>query len=245
MLAPSGPGAGRPARGALFDARTGAVLAYPPAMRSVVLCTVAVAATALAGLPGCVERKLVIRSDPPGAIVSLEDQALPGRTPIEIPFEWDGVRRVTLQAEGHRVLETTADIESRWYDWFPLDAFAQFLYPGTIRDVRVFDYRLEPYVPVEQHTTREQAAELDERMAALKERADSYRTGGSAGPGGTAPPAQPESRAPSASSTWSPKRAEREPPTPLPESIPKPVLPGVKPPAPVPPPPLFQQDAAK
>ncbi|MCE9638492.1 MAG: PEGA domain-containing protein [Planctomycetes bacterium] len=148
---------------------------------------VVLAASVALVVGGCVERKLVIRSDPPGAIVSLEDTVLDQRTPLELPFDWDGVRRVTLQAPGYRTLQTTAAIDARWYDWFPLDAFAQFLYPGTIRDMRMFDFTLEPYHPLDKALSPEQKADLRERMAALNERAEAYRTGGSEGPASSPP----------------------------------------------------------
>ena len=138
------------------------------------------AAGAASALTGCVERKLVIRSDPPGAVLFLEDEEVPQTTPVEIPFDFDGVRRVRLQAPGHAVLETTAAIESRWYDWFPLDVFAQFLWPGTIVDEQAFDFPLEPYHM--SNLTPEQLADARERLAALKLRAADYRAGGAEGP---------------------------------------------------------------
>ena len=191
-----------------------------------------------AALTGCVERKLIVRSDPPGAILYLEDEQVAGQTPVEVPFEWDGVRRVRLQAPGHHVLETTAAIDARWYDWFPLDVFAQFLYPGTISDVRMFDYQLEPYVD-----RKATPAELEEQHAtldALKERADAYRAGGSEGPGNTAVAAQPQAEgpapAPGAGAT-PPAGAGPKSPPPAKVDLPPPVpaVPRPKPPAPQPP----------
>src|SRR4051812_22573378 len=96
-------------------------------------------ATALT-LPGCVERKMMIRSDPPGALISLDGQDAELRTPAEIPFDFGGTRAVTLTAPGHKVLETTAKLEDPWFTYFPLDVFAEFLYPGTIEDTQVFTY---------------------------------------------------------------------------------------------------------
>lgn len=141
----------------------------------------------LAALPGCVERRISIRTDPPGAIVALEDEPVEGRTPVEVPYEFVGVRRVTLAAPGHVVLQTTADVASRWYDWFPLDFFAHFLWPGQITDVQTFEYRLEPYVPTERALTDEETARARERLAEVSARADEYRAAGSVGPGGTEP----------------------------------------------------------
>jgi hypothetical protein len=206
----------------------------------------AAALSAVLALGGCVERKLVIQSDPPGAIVSLEDEELPGRTPVEVPFEWDGVRRVKLQREGHHVLEATADVEARWYDWFPLDVVAQFLWPGTIEDVRTFDYRLEPYADwraLDPEQRRAVEAQARERMAGLRERADTHKAGGSAGPGGTPPTPEQQERA--ATSAPKPRtRAERGPP-PMTGEVPPPVPPGVELPPPVPPPPLYPPEEPK
>ena len=145
---------------------------------------------AAALLPGCVERKLVIRSDPPGAIVLLEDEVQQGRTPLTVPAEWDGTRRVTLQAPGYRVLDTTAEVESRWYDYFPLDVFAQFLWPGTIREDVVRDFHLEPYQSEEQHFSEAQLADMRARMTELTARGEAYRAGDSTGPGKAAPGAE-------------------------------------------------------
>lgn len=198
---------------------------------------VSLAAALAAG--GCVERKLVIRSDPPGAIVSLEDKVLEQRTPLEVPFDWDGVRRVTLQAPGHRTLETTAAVDARWYDWFPLDAVAEFLYPGTIRDVRSFDFRLEPYHPLDKALTADQKTDLGERMAALRDRADVYRAGGSEGPA-SAPPAgakdepPPPPPAPSKSVPAKPSPTKASPTKTEPNPADEPVLPP-KPGVPLPP----------
>lgn len=125
---------------------------------------------------GCVQRKMVIRSDPPGAVVSLDDQRLDETTPVEVPFVWDGGRRVTLSAPGHEVLETTATLEPRWYDYFPLDAFAEFLYPGTIEDVQEFDFELRPYTPVAAPVTDADVQRLRERADDLERRADRERT---------------------------------------------------------------------
>lgn len=172
----------------------------------------AAALLAAAALPSCVERKLVIESDPPGAVVTLEDEVQEGRTPLEVPFHWDGVRRVTLAAPGHEVLETTADVEARWYDWFPLDVVAEFLWPMTIRDERRFEFRLKPYVE-SRADFEPHLPDLRARLAALKTRAAQHRAGGSDGPGGetAAPPAAEEPPPPPP-----PARSEEPPPPPPP-----------------------------
>lgn len=147
---------------------------------------------ALAAVPlaaaGCVERKMLIRSDPPGAMITLDGKALETRTPTEVPFDFGGTRSVMLSAPGYRVLETTAKLSDPWFTYFPLDIGAEFLWPGTIHDTQTFDFKLEPYAA---QLTPDLKAEAKKRLSELKLRAEEYRAGGSEGPGKAAPPPPP------------------------------------------------------
>ena len=146
---------------------------------------------------GCVERKMLIRSDPPGALITLDGQELETRTPAEVPFDFGGERAVTLAVPGRRVLETTAHVADPWFTYFPLDIGAEFLWPGTIHDVQTFDYKLEAYQPLDKALTQEQKSELRQKLAGLKLRAATYRAGGSQGPGkADVPPVAPPESAP-------------------------------------------------
>jgi len=129
-------------------------------------------------LMGCVERRMVVRSDPDGAQLLLELDEIEGRTPVEIPFEFGGLRNVTLIKPGFKVLETTAELEDRWFAYFPLDFFAEVLWPGTIEDVQEFDFTLEAYEDYDES----QDADNKRRIAELRERAEAHRRGGSRGP---------------------------------------------------------------
>jgi len=133
---------------------------------------------------GCVERKMMIRSDPPGAAITLDGVDTELVTPAEIPFDFGGTRAVTLIAPGKKVLETTAKLQDPWFTYFPLDIGAEFLWPGTIEDVQTFDYALESYAPVDPSLM----PELRKRLDAVKLRAAGFRAGGSEGPGAAPPP---------------------------------------------------------
>lgn len=146
----------------------------------------AVSLACLAVLAGCVERKMMLRSDPPGALIALDGADASLRTPAEVPFDYGGARSVTLIAPGHRVLDTTVKLADPWFTYFPLDIAAEFLWPGTIEDVQTFDFKLEPYAAT---TTADEKAELKKRLQELKLRAAKFRAGGSQGPKETAPPA--------------------------------------------------------
>lgn len=96
-----------------------------------------------AALTGCVERRYVITSDPPGAVVTRNGQPL-GATPVDDHFVYYGKYNFTLIAEGHETLHVEQDITTPWYEVFPLDFFSENLIPWPITDVRRFHYRLEP-----------------------------------------------------------------------------------------------------
>jgi hypothetical protein len=134
---------------------------------------------------GCVERKMMIRSDPPGAEITLDGVDTELVTPAEIPFDFGGTRAVMLTAPGKKVLETKAKLEDPWFTYFPLDIGAEFLWPGTIEDVQTFDYKLESYAPVD----HSMIPALKKRLDEVKLRAAGYRAGGDKGPGAAPPPA--------------------------------------------------------
>jgi hypothetical protein len=184
---------------------------------------VAVLALALAPLAAtaCVQRKMVIRSNPDDAIMVLDGQRLEERTPYEAEFFWDGSRSLVLMAPDHEVLETTVDLEERWHDHFPLDFVAEFIWPGTIEDVQEFDYTLRAYAPRGQRLSPAQEADVEARVKAVRARADRYRAGGSDGP--TTSPAQPkagDTPAPTPAPSFEgsePAPAEDAPPPPPPK----------------------------
>ena len=98
---------------------------------------------ALCTLTGCVERWLLIRSDPPGARVFLDGQAL-GVTPARVSFDHYGTREVYLRHEGYGSLAEDVHVHAPWYQWFPMDLLAEYLWPGTIVDERELDFALPP-----------------------------------------------------------------------------------------------------
>ena len=92
---------------------------------------------------GCVERRLVVESDPPGARVWVNG-AEGGRTPARFRFHHYGHYRVVLRKPGFEKIEDIKRVRAPWYEYFPLDLVAEFLWPGKIVDERRFSYRLRP-----------------------------------------------------------------------------------------------------
>ena len=102
-------------------------------------------------LTGCVERKLTINTEPQGALVILNDEQI-GNAPVTVAFNWYGDYWVRARKEGYETLDTHRDLKAPWYDWFPLDFFAQVLYPGRIVDRYEWTFELSP----RQDLTREE-----------------------------------------------------------------------------------------
>ncbi|MEM9347839.1 MAG: PEGA domain-containing protein [Planctomycetota bacterium] len=73
---------------------------------------------------GCVERRLMITSEPAGALVYLNDEEV-GRTPLEVPFTWYGTYDVRLEREGYRTLQTQQVAEQPWWEVPGPDLFAE------------------------------------------------------------------------------------------------------------------------
>ena len=98
-----------------------------------------VAALALAG---CVERSLLIKSEPSGATVMLNGETI-GVTPVKTRIETYGVYEAILSAPGCRRLRTTVIVEPPWFERMPLDFISEDIWPGTIRDAHEAMLRLE------------------------------------------------------------------------------------------------------
>ena len=95
----------------------------------------------LAGLlSGCVERRFVIMSNPPGATVYRDGMQL-GPTPVDDSFTYYGDRIYTLVLDGYETLQVKQPAPPPWYEIPPIDFVAENLWPFKIRDVR----RPEPY----------------------------------------------------------------------------------------------------
>ncbi len=89
------------------------------------------------------ERKLVIVSDPPGALVRLDDTIV-GTTPYEKAFDSYGTRRVTLYKRGFRTVSQPVPLDSPWYGMFPFDIFSEVILPLGWKDIHRVEIRMEP-----------------------------------------------------------------------------------------------------
>jgi hypothetical protein len=90
---------------------------------------------------GCVRRSLTVKSDPPGALVYLNGVEV-GRTPMTRDFTWYGTYDVVLRKEGFETLKTQGKVIAPWWQWVPIDLFAELL---PLHDKRELAYTMRPY----------------------------------------------------------------------------------------------------
>jgi hypothetical protein len=95
------------------------------------------------GAPGCVQRRMTIRSNPPGALVYVDDYQL-GTTPVSHDFVYYGTRKIRLVKDGYETLTVRQPFPVPWYEIFPLDFVTENIIPWEIRDERVVDLQMQP-----------------------------------------------------------------------------------------------------
>ncbi len=117
---------------------------------------------------GCVDRRLTVRTNPPGAQLFVDDYEI-GTTPVSTDFTYYGTRQIRLIKDGYETLVIKQPIPAPWYQYFPVDFVTENLVPGQIRDERVVTYQLQPsiQVPNEQLVGRAQALRENGRAGAL------------------------------------------------------------------------------
>jgi hypothetical protein len=94
---------------------------------------------------GCeVQRSLTIQTNPPGALVFLNDQEV-GRGPVTRNFKWYGTYDVEVRAEGYETLRTQAKVWAPWWQWVPIDLVAAFI--PNLQDHHEVSFRLHHAAP--------------------------------------------------------------------------------------------------
>jgi hypothetical protein len=128
------------------------------ARRLVILCC-CMAVVAATG--GCVQRRMTIRSSPPGAAVYVDDYQI-GTAPVSHDFVYYGTRKIRLVKDGYETLTVRQPIPAPWYEYFPLDFVSENLIPWEIRDERVIDLALAPAaaIPADEVVSRAEQVRL-------------------------------------------------------------------------------------
>lgn len=94
------------------------------------MVAVAFVAILLSAAPGCLERKISITSEPPGATVLVNDTEI-GRAPATAGFLFYGKFDVQARKEGCEAVTTSRDSYTPFWEYPPFDLIATAL-PFTI-----------------------------------------------------------------------------------------------------------------
>src|SRR5581483_2235016 len=92
---------------------------------------------------GCVQRRLTIRSDPPGALVYVDNIQI-GTTPCSTPFLYYGTRQIRLVKDGYETLTVNHTFWPPPYEWPGLDFVSENLVPFELRDKRDLNFKMSP-----------------------------------------------------------------------------------------------------
>lgn len=124
-------------------------------------------ATALLTLPsvGCVRRRMTVRTNPPGAVVSVDNQII-GTSPAASSFTFYGTREIRVERDGYRTETIRERLNPPWYQYPPLDFITETLWPLEVRDERVIDIELVPKEMVPVETVIDRAQQLREQSRA-------------------------------------------------------------------------------
>ena len=133
----------------------------PPGGFSAGVCGCLLAVAALVPSWGCVQRRMTIRSSPPGALVYVDDYQI-GTTPVSTDFIYYGTRKIRLIKDGYETLTVRQPFPIPWYEIFPLDFVTENLWPWEIRDERVVDLAMSTTasMPPESVVARAEQARL-------------------------------------------------------------------------------------
>jgi len=119
-----------------------------------------------AGLTGCVDRRYVVTSDPPGAVVYKNGQPL-GATPVDDHFTYYGDYEFVLVKDGYETTKRVEHFRTPWYQYFPIDFFAENLWPSRVVDVHRFNVEMQPVAAVRTDVLLDQAQNLRNRGHAI------------------------------------------------------------------------------
>ncbi|MEO2020846.1 MAG: PEGA domain-containing protein [Pirellulaceae bacterium] len=109
-----------------------------------------------------VRRRLTIISNPPGAVVFVDDREI-GVTPVSTSFTYYGTRKIQLVMEGFETLTVKRTFSPPWYQWPVIDFISENMIRRKLRDERVVDFRMVPQRIVPSDVLLQRAQRLRDR----------------------------------------------------------------------------------
>ena len=138
----------------------------PKRIRRSACCWLTVFVALLVCQSGCLQRRMLLRSNPPGALVYINGKEI-GTTPIETHFIYYGAYEIKLVKDGYETETVMQPVQMPWYQVPPLDFISENLVPGEIRDHRVLSFNLRPQVQVPTEQLIWRAGELRQTSHAI------------------------------------------------------------------------------
>ena len=110
---------------------------------------------------GCnsVHRKIVVRSHPEGALVTIDRQPV-GHTPVAVPVTYYATREIQIEKDGYQTRKVKHRFAAPWYQYPPFDFITDNFWPREIRDDRVVDFTLTPMTTVDENFLLDRAGQL-------------------------------------------------------------------------------------
>lgn len=105
------------------------------------LAALMTALCAVVAVSGCVHRRATIRTEPPGALVSVGDRDI-GYSPASFDFTWYGTEEVTIRRDGYEMESHYIKLRRPWYQVPPLDFITDNLLPFRAQDRQEFNFPL-------------------------------------------------------------------------------------------------------
>ncbi|TWT34023.1 PEGA domain protein [Posidoniimonas corsicana] len=149
---------------------------------------------------GCVRRRLTVRTNPPGALLYVDNQQI-GTTPCGVDFTYYGTREIRVVKAGYETKTINQPIPTPWYEIPGIDFVSENLVPWRIRDDRVVTIPMSPQrmIPTEELKARGQQLRMQASQPVVQAGAvigapvdpfagsTAYPTGVSPAPPSTAP----------------------------------------------------------
>lgn len=108
---------------------------------------------------GCVRRRFTVRTNPPGAVLYVDNQEI-GVTPVATSYTYYGTREIRLEKDGYEPVVKLHTFRTPWYQYPGLDFVSENVIPWEIRDQRELDFEMVPLRIVPPEELRGRAEQL-------------------------------------------------------------------------------------
>lgn len=108
---------------------------------------------------GCLRRRFTVRTNPPGAVLYVDNQEI-GVTPVSTAYTYYGTREIRLEKDGFEPVSQLHTFSAPWYQYPPLDFVTENLVPWEIRDERDLHFEMVPLRIVPPDELRGRAEQL-------------------------------------------------------------------------------------